>query len=79
MHNIYQNGHKVRLGNMFSRIKKKTKKTKQQDRLYSILTVFDIVIFFFWIYMLEKIVMQQHCCHEYPLAGTFAFKTMWSD
>lgn len=60
-------------------LKTKQKKKSQQDSLYSTLTISGIVIFFFPIYMLEKIVMQQHCCCEYSLAGTFAFKTLWSD
>lgn len=56
----------------------KKKKKIQQDSLCSVLTVFDIVIFLFGIYIMEKIVTQ-HCCCKYPLAGTFALKTMWSD
>lgn len=52
---------------MFSRIKK-LRKNKQQkylpknpagDSLRSILSIFNVVIFFFWIYMLEKMSMQQ--------------------
>lgn len=56
---------------MFSKIKNnaknkqqkepaKKKKKIQQDSLPSILIIFNIVIFFFWIYMLEKMSVQQH-------------------
>lgn len=55
---------------MFSKIKNNAKnkqqkdpakkKKIQQDGLPSILIIFNIVIFFFWIYMLEKMSMQQH-------------------